>query len=65
MIKYALVREVVLSLDENGNERRVAVCYMQNYSDLDIRDELKITKKELLAIRKALKQKLLDAGCLG
>ena len=65
MIKYALVKQVIFALDKNGNERKVAICYMQNYCDLDIRVELKITKKELLQIRKALKQKLLDAGIFG
>jgi len=65
MIKYGLVKKVISDLDENGNERKVAVCYMQNYCDIDIRIELKITKKELQQIRKAIKQKLLDAGIFG
>jgi len=56
------VRKALLSLDKNDNIRRVMVCYMLNYCEIDIRQELQITKKELLEARKRIKEILVDLG---
>jgi len=61
-IKYALVRQTILAMDEDGVERKVAVCYMRNYCDLDIREYLCISKKRLHEARVKIKNALLEAG---
>ena len=54
-----MVRLVIDSLPEDSVDKKVSTCYMQNFSDWDIRIELRITKKSLLESRKRIKEKLL------
>lgn len=56
------IHNLLLSLDKGDNIRRVMICYMLNYSEIDIREELKITKRELIQIRNRIKKKLVDLG---
>ena len=48
------------SLPEDDIDRRVSIKYMENYSEMDIRIELQITRKALQESRKRIKQMLLE-----
>lgn len=60
--RLALVRLVVQTMPDGCVDKLVSVRYMKNYSDLDIRDELEITKKNLLESRERIKEMLIKAG---
>ena len=51
---------VLSSLPEESVEKKVLICYMENYSEYEIRLELKITKKVLGESRLKIKQLLID-----
>jgi hypothetical protein len=53
---------VLGSLPEESVEKKVLICYMENYSEWDIRLELKITKKALGESREKIRQLLLDTA---
>jgi hypothetical protein len=59
--KRALVRLTVMQMPPESTERQVSVRYMQNFSDMDIRVDLRITKKSLLDSRKKIRALLLAA----
>lgn len=48
-----------------GLPRKVALRYMGNWSDMDIRDELKITVSALDHARGDIRRALIDAGVTG
>ena len=60
--RIALVRCVVNAMPEDSIDKKVSNCYMENYCDLDIRIELKITCKNLKESRFRIKQMLLEAA---
>ena len=57
--RLTLVRLVVENLPEDSIDRGVALRYMANYTEMDIRAEMQITRKSLTESRKRLKQLLL------
>ncbi|MBQ4315549.1 MAG: hypothetical protein IJC21_08930 [Lentisphaeria bacterium] len=60
--RIALVRLVLEALPETDIDRQVSMCYMENYADIDIRIELRITKKKLMECRGRIREKLLAAA---
>lgn len=60
--RLELVRQCVESMPTESQERLVAVRFMYDYSELDIRDELQITRVALLEAKRRIKQQLLNAG---
>jgi hypothetical protein len=50
-----------MQMPPESTERQVSVRYMQNFSDMDIRVDLRITKKSLLDSRKKIRALLLAA----
>lgn len=58
--RLTLVRLVIDSLPEDDIDRRVSAKYMENYSEMDIRIELQITRKALQESRKRIKKMLLE-----
>ena len=56
-----IVRLTVMSMPSESTERQVSVRYMQNYCDMDIRIELRITKQSLQDSREKIKALLLAA----
>lgn len=59
--RRALVRLTVMQMPAESTEKQVSVRYMQNYCDIDIRMELRITKANLQESRKKIKALLLAA----
>lgn len=51
----------VMSMPSESTERQVSVRYMQNYCDMDIRIDLRITKQGLQDSREKIKSLLLAA----
>ena len=49
---------VLENIPENNMDKKVAYCYMDNFADIDIRIELRITKKCLMESRERLKEKI-------
>lgn len=60
--RVELIHLLLDSLDADNIDRRVSECLMQNYSEMDIRVELKITKKALGESRGRIKALLLEAA---
>lgn len=58
--RLKLVRLVIESLPEDSIDKGVALRYMANYTEMDIRAEMQITRKSLTESRKRLKQLLID-----
>ncbi len=58
--RVSIVRQILESLPEDDIDRRVSVKYMENYSEMDIRIELQITRKALQDSRKRIKKMLLE-----
>jgi hypothetical protein len=58
--RVSIVRQMLESLPEDDIDRRVSIKYMENYSEIDIRIELQITRKALQESRKRIKQMLLE-----
>lgn len=58
--RVSVVRQMLESLPEDDIDRRVSIKYMENYSEMDIRIELQITRKALQESRKRIKQMLLE-----
>lgn len=50
-----------MQMPSNSTERKVSVRYMQNYCDMDIRIDLRITKQSLQDSREKIKALLLAA----
>ena len=57
-----IARELVSSLPDGSPERYVALCLMANFSDIDTRLFLGITKKMLEETKCNLKQMFIDKG---
>ena len=55
-----LIRQLIDSLPEDNIDRQVSEKHMQNYSEMDIRSELRITRKALQESRKRIKKMLLE-----
>lgn len=60
--RVELIHMLLDSMKPDNIDRRVSECIMQNYSDMDIRLELKITKKALGESRSRIKSLLLEAA---
>lgn len=60
--RVELIHMLLDSMEPDNIDRRVSECIMQNYSDMDIRLELKITKKALGESRSRIKSLLLEAA---
>lgn len=58
--RVSIVRQMLERLPEDDIDRRVSIKYMENYSEMDIRIELQITRKALQESRKRIKQMLLE-----
>jgi hypothetical protein len=52
----------VISLKNNKLAQQVAILYMMKYSDLQIRQELKITRKQLQEVKEIIKQSFYNVG---
>lgn len=50
-----------MQMPSESTERKVSVRYMQNFSDMDIRIDLQITKRNLQDSREKIKALLLAA----
>lgn len=57
--KSQLTRQVIFTM-QRSLERKVALLIMLNYSDFQIRDEMKITNKQLLEAKEKIKNLLLQ-----
>lgn len=58
--RSSLVRSVVNTLDDL--DKKVAILYMLRYSDHQVRQELKITIKQLKESKQRIKESLLAKG---
>lgn len=58
--RSSLVRSVVNTLDDL--DKKVAILYMLRYSDHQVRQELKITVKQLKESKQRIKESLLAKG---
>ena len=58
--RSSLVRSVVNTLDDL--DKKVAILYMLRYSDHQVRQELKITIKQLRESKQRIKESLLAKG---
>lgn len=58
--RSSLVRSVVNTLDDL--DKKVAILYMLRYSDHQVRQELKITVKQLRESKQRIKESLLAKG---
>ena len=56
-----MVRLTVEQMPSESTEKQVSIRYMQNYCDLDIRFDLRITKQNLQQSREKIKALLLAA----
>ena len=59
--RLKLVRLVLDTMPEDSIDKAVSVRYMENYTDMDIRIELRITKKSLKESRGRIKRMLIEA----
>lgn len=60
--RLRIVRMVYESLPPESLERDVAIRYMLDYAEIDIREELAITKRALQTAKDALRVLLIAAG---
>ena len=60
--RIRLVRQAVESMSRESMEYAVSLCYMRNYSEIDIRDELFLQKRILTKTKGNIKRILEKVG---
>lgn len=60
--RYRLIRQAVENMPPSGLERMVSLRYMHNYTDMDIREEMCITKRVLADTKDRIRKILISVG---